>query len=56
MGDALDETLLGGRLEIFNTDQGAQFTSRKFTSAAASVHRDQQFVNDNEVGAMLGHL
>ena len=30
--DALDEALLGGRPEIFNTDQGSQFTSREFTS------------------------
>jgi putative transposase len=30
--EALDEALLGGRPEIFNTDQGSQFTSREFTS------------------------
>ena len=28
---ALEEALTGGRPEIFNTDQGAQFTSRAFT-------------------------
>lgn len=30
--EALDEALHGGRPEIFNSDQGAQFTSREFTS------------------------
>ncbi len=29
--EALDEALEGGRPEIFNTDQGCQFTSRDFT-------------------------
>lgn len=29
--EALDEALAGGRPEIFNTDQGSQFTSREFT-------------------------
>jgi putative transposase len=29
--EALDEALRTGRPEIFNTDQGAQFTSREFT-------------------------
>ena len=30
--EALDEALEKGRPEIFNTDQGSQFTSRDFTS------------------------
>jgi putative transposase len=30
--EALEEALAHGRPEIFNTDQGAQFTSREFTS------------------------
>jgi putative transposase len=30
--EALDEALSGGRPEIFNTDQGAQFTAEAFTS------------------------
>ena len=29
--EALENALRGGRPEIFNTDQGAQFTSRAFT-------------------------
>lgn len=29
--EALEEALAGGRPEIFNTDQGSQFTSREFT-------------------------
>lgn len=34
--EALDEALERGRPEIFNTDQGAQFTSMAFTSRLAS--------------------
>ena len=34
--EALDEALERGRPEIFNTDQGAQFTSTAFTSRLAS--------------------
>jgi putative transposase len=30
--EALEEALAGGRPEIFNSDQGSQFTSRAFTS------------------------
>lgn len=30
--EALEEALKGGKPEIFNTDQGPQFTSREFTS------------------------
>jgi putative transposase len=30
--EALDEALKGGKPEIFNSDQGSQFTSREFTS------------------------
>lgn len=33
---ALDEALRHGRPEIFNTDQGAQFTSREFTGRLAA--------------------
>lgn len=32
--EALDAALEGGRPEIFNTDQGVQFTSRAFTGRA----------------------
>lgn len=35
--EALDEALEGGRPEIFNTDQGAQFTSERFTSRLESA-------------------
>ena len=35
--DALDDALRQGRPEIFNTDQGAQFTSAAFTDRLASV-------------------
>lgn len=42
--DALDEALTQGRPEIFNTDQGSQFTSREFTGrledAGIAVSRD----------------
>ena len=34
--EALDEALKGGKPEIFNTDQGCQFTSRDFTSRLES--------------------
>ena len=34
--EALDEALTHGAPEIFNTDQGAQFTSREFTSTLES--------------------
>jgi putative transposase len=30
--EALDRALMRGQPEIFNTDQGAQFTSRAFTA------------------------
>jgi putative transposase len=33
----LDEALAGRRPEIFNTDQGVQFTSESFTSRLASL-------------------
>ena len=42
--DALDEALRRGRPEIFNSDQGVQFTSREFTgrleSAAVAISMD----------------
>jgi putative transposase len=42
--EALDEALSRGRPEIFNTDQGVQFTSREFTgrleSAAVAISMD----------------
>jgi len=42
--EALDEALSGGRPEIFNTDQGSQFTSGAFTSrleqAAVAISMD----------------
>jgi putative transposase len=42
--EALDEALTRGRPEIFNTDQGSQFTSREYTScleeAGIAVSRD----------------
>ncbi len=42
--EALDEALCGGRPEIFNTDQGSQFTALRFTSrlerAGVSVSMD----------------
>jgi putative transposase len=42
--EALDEALLLGRPEIFNTDQGSQFTSREYTGrleeAGVAVSRD----------------
>jgi len=42
--EALDEALSRGRPEIFNTDQGAQFTSREYTGhleeAGIAVSRD----------------
>ena len=42
--EALDEALSRGRPEIYNTDQGSQFTSREYTgrlkSAGAAVSRD----------------
>ena len=42
--EALDEALSRGRPEIFNTDQGSQFTSREYTSrleeAGVAVSRD----------------
>ena len=42
--EALDEALSGGRPEIFNTDQGSQFTSREYTGrleeAGVAVSRD----------------
>jgi putative transposase len=42
--EALDEALLRGRPEIFNTDQGSQFTSREYTGrlegAGIAVSRD----------------
>ena len=34
---ALDEALQGGRPEIFHTDQGAQFTSERFTNRLESA-------------------
>lgn len=34
--DALDEALMHGKPEIFNTDQGSQFTGREFTGALSS--------------------
>lgn len=34
--EALEEALMQGQPEIFNTDQGAQFTSREFTQALKS--------------------
>jgi len=34
--EALEEALVGGQPEIFNTDQGVQFTSMAFTSCLAS--------------------
>lgn len=44
--DALNEALQRGRPEIFNTDQGAQFTSRDFTqrllSASIAISMDGQ--------------
>jgi putative transposase len=42
--EALDEALSRGRPEIFNTDQGSQFTAREYTSrleeAGVAVSRD----------------
>src|ERR1700757_265598 len=42
--EALDEALARGRPEIFNTDQGSQFTSREYTGrleeAGVAVSRD----------------
>src|SRR5512135_3457004 len=42
--EALDEALSRGRPEIFNTDQGSQFTSREYTGrlegAGVAVSRD----------------
>ena len=42
--EALDEALAQGRPEIFNTDQGSQFTSREYTDrleeAGVAVSRD----------------
>jgi putative transposase len=42
--EALDEALSRGRPEIFNTDQGSQFTSREYTgrleAAGVAVSRD----------------
>ena len=42
--EALDEALSMGRPEIFNTDQGSQFTARDYTSrleeAGIAVSRD----------------
>ena len=42
--EALDEALARGRPEIFNTDQGSQFTSREYTgrleAAGVAVSRD----------------
>jgi putative transposase len=42
--EALDEALQRGRPEIFNTDQGSQFTSREYTgrleAAGVAVSRD----------------
>ena len=42
--EALDEALVRGRPEIFNTDQGVQFTSQEFTrrleSAAVAISMD----------------
>jgi putative transposase len=42
--EALDEALALGKLEIFNTDQGSQFTSREYTDrleeAGIAVSRD----------------
>ena len=35
--EALEEALAGGRPEIFNTDQGVQFTSQEFTSRLESA-------------------
>lgn len=35
--EALEESLAGGRPEIFNSDQGSQFTSRAFTSRLESA-------------------
>ena len=35
--EALEEALAGGRPEIFNTDQGVQFTSQAFTGRLASA-------------------
>jgi putative transposase len=44
--EALDEALRGGRPEIFNTDQGVQFTARSFTGrleeAGVAVSMDGQ--------------
>jgi putative transposase len=42
--EALDEALQRGRPEVFNTDQGSQFTSREYTgrleAAGVAVSRD----------------
>jgi putative transposase len=35
--EALDEALSRGRPEIFNSDQGSQFTSREFTGRLAAA-------------------
>ena len=44
--EALDEALARGRPEIFNTDQGSQFTSREYTgrleAAGVEVSRDSR--------------
>jgi putative transposase len=50
--EALDEALLRGRPEIFNTDQGSQFASREYTGrregAGIAVSRDgRRHVLDN---------
>ena len=34
---ALEESLQGGRPEVFNTDQGCQFTARSYTSRLAAA-------------------
>ena len=35
--DALEEALSKGKPEVFNTDQGSQFTSEAFTGSLSSM-------------------
>lgn len=51
--DALDEALEQGRPEIFNTDQGSQFTSREFTGL---LHRHDIAISMDGKGRAIDNV
>ena len=59
--DALKESLRQGQPEVFNTDQGSQFTSLEFTSGTAGTRGEDQHGREGAVqrqhlrGAVVAH-